>query len=121
MRPTKACVQCRSGKRRCDGVKDAACIQCVRRSLPCSSVALMSTTGSHSPPRTGVDGTSNSPHKTGFTGLVDSNVSSLVYFYFRLIDQKPHSLFHEPSFRASIAKGTVSRTVLLSMMGMCAR
>ncbi|KIH91221.1 hypothetical protein SPBR_01542 [Sporothrix brasiliensis 5110] len=51
----------------------------------------------------------------------DGDLLPLVSLYFRLIDQKPHSLFHEPSFRASIAAGTASRTVLICMMAMCAR
>lgn len=115
MRPTKACVQCRSGKRRCDGVKNAVCIQCARRHLPCS--AAVSTPG-HSPGAgVGVDVNFHMSHQTG----LDDKVSSLVDLYFRRIDQKPHSLFHEPTFRASIAVGTASRTVLLSMMAMCAR
>ena len=115
MRPTKACVQCRSGKRRCDGVKNAACIQCARRHLPCS--AAVSTTG-HSPGAgAGADGNFHVSHQTG----LDDNASSLVDLYFRRIDQKPHSLFHEPTFRASIAARTASRTVLVSMIAMCAR
>ncbi len=34
---------------------------------------------------------------------------------------KPHSLFHEATFKESVAAGTASPAVLLSMMGMSAR
>ncbi|CAK7207119.1 hypothetical protein SEUCBS139899_009927 [Sporothrix eucalyptigena] len=45
----------------------------------------------------------------------------MVDFYFRLINDKPHSLFHEATFRAALVAGTASRTVVLCMMAMCAR
>lgn len=45
----------------------------------------------------------------------------LVDLYFEYIHDKPHSLFHEPSLKGSVLDGTVSRTVLLSMIGLSAR
>ncbi|KAF5590554.1 uncharacterized protein FSUBG_10770 [Fusarium subglutinans] len=45
----------------------------------------------------------------------------LVDLYFRFIHDSPHSLFHEPTFKASVAEGTVSQPVLLAMMGLSAR
>ncbi|KAF7546536.1 hypothetical protein G7Z17_g8373 [Cylindrodendrum hubeiense] len=45
----------------------------------------------------------------------------LVDLYFKFIHDQPHSLFHEPTFKASVVAGTVSQPVLLSMMGMSAR
>ncbi|KAL7765038.1 hypothetical protein ACKLNR_002954 [Fusarium oxysporum f. sp. zingiberi] len=41
--------------------------------------------------------------------------------YFRFIHDSPHSLFHEPTFKASAAEGTVSKPVLLAMLGLSAR
>lgn len=45
----------------------------------------------------------------------------LVDLYFVYIHDKPHTLFHEPSFKASVLDKTVSRPLLLSMMGLSAR
>ncbi|KAF5262559.1 hypothetical protein FOXYS1_6712 [Fusarium oxysporum] len=45
----------------------------------------------------------------------------LVNLYFRFIHDSPHSLFHEPTFKASAAEGTVSKPVLLAMLGLSAR
>lgn len=45
----------------------------------------------------------------------------LVDLYFEYIHDKPHSLFHEPSLKGSVVDGTVSRAVLLSMVGLSAR
>ncbi|CAK7234900.1 hypothetical protein SBRCBS47491_009105 [Sporothrix bragantina] len=112
MRPTKACVQCRSGKRRCDGVKNAACVQCVRRHLPCSAVNWDQHSQSQA---------SEASPGSGYYDFDNEHLPSLVDYYFRFINDKPHSLFHEPSFRASIAAGTASQTVLRCMMAMCAR
>ncbi|KAF5702664.1 hypothetical protein FGLOB1_9478 [Fusarium globosum] len=44
----------------------------------------------------------------------------LVDLYFRFIHDSPHSLFHEPTFKASVAEGTVSKPVLLAMLGLSA-
>ncbi|KAF5680755.1 hypothetical protein FDENT_8316 [Fusarium denticulatum] len=45
----------------------------------------------------------------------------LVDLYFRFIHDSPHSLFHEPTFKASVAEGIVSQPVLLAMLGLSAR
>jgi hypothetical protein len=45
----------------------------------------------------------------------------LVDLYFKFIHDKAHSLFHEQSFKSSVANGTASRHVLLSMIGLSAR
>ncbi|KAL5601529.1 hypothetical protein FOBRF1_009062 [Fusarium oxysporum] len=45
----------------------------------------------------------------------------LVDLYFRFIHDSPHSLFHEPTFKTSAAQGTVSKPVLLAMLGLSAR
>jgi hypothetical protein len=51
----------------------------------------------------------------------DDEILQLVALYFKFMHDKPHALFHEPSFRSSVIDGTVSRPVLLSMMGLSAR
>ena len=45
----------------------------------------------------------------------------LVDLYFRYIHDKPHSIFPEASFKASVVDGTVSQKVLLSMIGLSSR
>ncbi|KAJ4205028.1 hypothetical protein NW759_014694 [Fusarium solani] len=107
MRPVKACLQCRSGKRRCDRTGDLACSQCIQRNLPCSAAinSLQSTQ-----PLLPVVSTRSS-----------EETIHLVDLYFRFIHDQPHSLFHQPSFKASVVAGTASQPVLLSMMGMAAR
>lgn len=56
-----------------------------------------------------------------FTTAGDEEILSLVELYFKFMHDKPHTLFHEPTFRSSVANGTASRQVLLSMMGLSAR
>jgi hypothetical protein len=51
----------------------------------------------------------------------DGETFYLVDLYFRYYNDKPHSLFHEHTFKASVAAGTVSQPVLLAMMGLSAR
>ncbi|KAM0324868.1 hypothetical protein ACHAQA_007834 [Verticillium albo-atrum] len=45
----------------------------------------------------------------------------LVDLYFQFINDQPHSLFHEATFKQSVLEGTVAKPVLLAMMGMSAR
>ncbi|KAF4448405.1 hypothetical protein F53441_8213 [Fusarium austroafricanum] len=61
----------------------------------------------------------NSP--TTFLSHTQDEYMYLVNLYFRYIHDSPHSLFHEPTFKASVADGTVSKPVLLAMMGLSAR
>ena len=61
------------------------------------------------------------PHHAVLAICADPNTLHLVDLYFLYIHDQPHSLFHEPSFKASVASGTVSRIVLLAMMGLSAR
>lgn len=108
MRPVKACLQCRTGKRRCDQVGTSACSQCLQRNLPCSAARDELTESPTSPPLPVLSARS-------------SEEMHLVDLYFRFIHDQPHSLFHEPSFKASVVAGTVSQHVLLGMMGLSAR
>ncbi|KAF3916728.1 hypothetical protein ABW20_dc0106802 [Dactylellina cionopaga] len=48
-------------------------------------------------------------------------IFKLVDLYFDYIHDKPHILFHEPSLKRSVRDGTVSRTVLLSLIAISAR
>jgi hypothetical protein len=115
MRPPKACLQCRSGKRRCDLVETgSACQQCIQRNLSCSAVGAQVEL-QVAPPVTFI------PSPTPVVSCGNEEILQLVDLYFTFMHDKPHTLFHEPSFRSSISDGTVSRQVLLSMMGLSAR
>ncbi|WZH47740.1 Zn2-C6 fungal-type domain-containing protein [Fusarium acuminatum] len=65
------------------------------------------------------------PTKTSLPPILSPHTSNehiyLVDLYFIFLHDKPHTLFHEPTFKASVAEGTVSQPVLLAMMGMSAR
>lgn len=113
MRPLKACLQCRTGKRKCDRNADSAkpCTQCARRRIKCSAT-IASDAGS-SPPLP--EPPKSLPPAPSFEEI------HLVDLYFRFIHNQPHSLFHESSFRQSFMEGRASRPVLLGMMGMSAR
>lgn len=112
MRPPKACFQCRLGKRRCDqSQRDTACDQCLQRDLQCSASASVAGQPLH-------DARIPLPKQES---LFDKDAKYLVDLYFEFIHDKPHTLFHEPSFKASVADGTVSRRLLLSVMGLSAR
>ncbi|KAH8204113.1 hypothetical protein TruAng_001665 [Truncatella angustata] len=112
MRLGKSCLQCRVGKRRCDRTGSSACNQCMQRSLPCSAVAIRREArppaASHTAP-------------LAPTQSDEEEVLHLVDLYFKYMHDKPHTLFHEPTFKASVAAGTVSQPVLLSMIGLSAR
>jgi hypothetical protein len=114
MRPPKACLNCRTSKRRCDRADtSAACSQCVQRNLQCP-------TGITSPQLPRSSAPQDSPRCIQSFHQQEENVY-LVDLYFRFIHDSPHSLFHEPTFKASVAEGTVSKPVLLAMLGLSAR
>lgn len=113
MRPTTACLECRNGKRRCDRAGDSACSQCISRNIRCSAAAApKQPSGPLS-------------IKRSLPPILSPHTSNehiyLVDLYFTFLHDKPHTLFHEPTFKASVAEGTVSQPVLLAMMGMSAR
>ncbi|CAG1971428.1 unnamed protein product [Fusarium graminearum] len=108
MRPPKACINCRAAKRRCDRTDDLSCQPCMTRNIPCSGNADNKSTATR-------------PLAPYPPFNIREEEIYLVDLYFRFIHNSPHSLFHEPTFKASVAQGTVSKPVLLAMMGMSAR
>jgi hypothetical protein len=52
---------------------------------------------------------------------VDRTVLDIVDLYFTFMHEKPHSLFHEATFKAKVRDGTVARAVLLGMLAVSAR
>lgn len=110
MRPVKACLQCRAGKRRCDRVGYSACNQCVHRNLQCSAAVALR----ESRPTLPRPPLLEQCHP-------DKEVLHLVDLYFQFMNDQPHSIFHEPTFKLSVVAGTVSQPVLFGMMGLSAR
>src|SRR6478609_7707847 len=114
MRPPTACLNCRSSKRRCDRAdSSAACSQCVQRNLQCPTTIT-------SPQLPRASEVRDPPRSIQSIHAQDERMY-LVDLYFRFIHDSPHSLFHEPTFKASAAEGTVSKPVLLAMLGLSAR
>lgn len=113
MRPVKACLQCRNGKRRCDPSPSSACSQCLQRNMACSA----DPTNRPTPQSPAVPQALPSVSQTRSS----EEAIYLVDLYFQFIHDQPHSLFHKPTFKASVIDGTVSQTVLLSMLGLSAR
>ncbi|KAK6525956.1 hypothetical protein TWF281_010998 [Arthrobotrys megalospora] len=117
MRTSTACLQCRTGKRKCTpdpGHTNGPCRQCHQRRLPCSQVINRPQQELHSPsPTEAVVEAVKHPYSTEVLNLVD--------LYFDYIHDKPHILFHEPSLKGSVRDGSVSRTVLLSLIAISAR
>ncbi|CEI41727.1 unnamed protein product [Fusarium venenatum] len=113
MRPPTACLNCRTGKRKCDRTANLPCSPCLQRNLPCPGNAE-TTRLSESP-------TAKRPLAPQPQLNIREEEIHLVDLYFRFIHNSPHSLFHEPTFKDTVVQGTVSKPVLLAMMGMSAR
>lgn len=90
---------------------DLCCKQCNQRGLPCSA-----GTGRHDAILPAANEPTSPPPQA-----LETESQHLVDLYFRYMHDKPHSLFHEPSFKLSVVNKAVSRPVLLSMMGLSAR
>ncbi|KAF2189103.1 hypothetical protein K469DRAFT_626977 [Zopfia rhizophila CBS 207.26] len=124
MKVARACKQCRSVKRRC--VKSEAhksCAQCLRRALDCSfsyqHSALQHQSILPNPaPACQVPSTTTST----WVGGLDSDLrDELVELYFRLIHDKPHTLFYQPTLKRQIQNGSVHLAVLYGVLGIAAR
>ncbi|KAF2226208.1 hypothetical protein BDZ85DRAFT_192868 [Elsinoe ampelina] len=115
---SKACHQCRSSKRRCDLVRDQqTCEPCARRSLKCSRSIKSSRSRTLQPAYQ-----SPTPKQSlRLDDLDESVVDEVVGLYFRHIHDKPHTIFHEKTFRASIADKTAPEMNVLAVIGMAAR
>jgi hypothetical protein len=118
MKISTACLQCRTGKRKCSSRRSGdSCNPCLKKKIPCSNQAhgrqLKGQPTAGYPLSQAPCDAIQPPYSEEIIYLVD--------LYFEYIHDKPHTLFHPPSLKASIADGTVSRTVLLSMIGLSAR
>ncbi|KAG8631923.1 hypothetical protein KVT40_001063 [Elsinoe batatas] len=115
---SKACYQCRSSKRRCDLLPDQqTCRPCARRKLICSRSSKSSRSRilqpAHQP--------STPKQSLQLDDLDESVVDEVVGLYFRHIHDKPHTIFHEKTFRASIADKSAPEMNVLAVIGIAAR
>jgi hypothetical protein len=133
---TKACLQCRQGKRRCDRSLGATCTPCNKRGLSCSSASRVKSNSTTlrpavSPPSLGpsshvkeaqctsavsVDGQEDTLASTDQESII-----RLVELYIECIHDKPHSLFHVPTLRADVASQKIDKALLCSILALSAR
>jgi hypothetical protein len=112
MKLGSACLQCRSGKRKCDKALGTACEQCKKRGLQCSSLQRDAPTAALFPSLQASPPSSLPPAEV---------IEELVDLYICYIHNKPHSLFHEPSLRQAARDGTLHHGVLFGIAGISAR
>jgi Fungal Zn(2)-Cys(6) binuclear cluster domain len=112
MKLSSACLQCRSGKRKCDRALGTACQQCKKRGLQCSSLQR------DAPTTTLLPSVQTFPSSSLPRAEI---VEELVDLYICYIHDKPHSLFHEPSLRQAARDGTLHHGVLFGIVGLSAR
>jgi hypothetical protein len=115
----QACAQCRRAKRRCDIPQGLlSCSSCVKRHLSCSLVDIQPLVETTTTPPLHI--TTQSATLSQYS--VEPEIAiDLVDLYIRYMHDKPHALFHEPSLKESVANGSVSQVVLLSILGLAAR
>ena len=120
---TRACRQCRQGKRRCDGPVGETCLPCHKRDLACSAAfnqrpnhALRAAESSNNSSLIGTLETRNAlastDHKT---------VMEVVELYIEYIHDKPHSLFHVPTLRDDVAARNIYTALLCGILALAAR
>ncbi|KUJ16311.1 uncharacterized protein LY89DRAFT_586216 [Mollisia scopiformis] len=117
MKLGSACLQCRQGKRKCEKLEPGtSCQQCLHRQLRCSSSRRISNVPAKLAPQNQIstrdEGDSLPPKET---------ISEIIELYICYIHDKPHTLFHEPSLKASAKNGTLSPAVLFGILGLSAR
>jgi Fungal Zn(2)-Cys(6) binuclear cluster domain len=118
MKLGKACLQCRDSKRKCDRLtSSSSCLQCTRRKLHCS---LLRTVVSNRPLSSFPSPTPVS-QVTSRPSLPATVIEELCELYIKQIHDGPHGLFHEPTLRRDVARGTIPDTILYGIMGLSAR
>lgn len=124
---TRACQQCRSGKRKCNRPVGESCIQCARRKLDCSSTLKPRDKAELRPssrPQIIRDKQSATTHEDAtdvLATLSHETVVGLVDLYIAYIHDKPHSIFHVPTLRADVASKTIDTALLCSILALAAR
>lgn len=112
MKVAKACRECRLAKRKCTVAQPStACEACQRNNNSCSFVS--STRERCLAPR---QLTNNHPSvNTAIDALSETEIISLIDLYLTKVHNRPHSLFHPPSLRASVQTGTIRLALLCAL------
>lgn len=123
---TRACRQCREGKRKCLQPAAAACSPCVKRDLDCSLTLRPKLHPDLRPGSTHlVDPAAQDAIPDTTTGALGSmsqeTLKDLVDLYIRYIHDKPHSLFHVPTLKSDVSSGTIDPGLLCSILALTAR
>jgi hypothetical protein len=129
---TKACFQCRQGKRRCGGSLGATCIPCNKRGLICSSANRVKLGTTLKPAASSsilseiediqcASGASAACEEDTLALTDQETIIELVELYIECIHDKPHSLFHVPTLRADVASQSIDNALLCSILALSAR
>ncbi|KAK6538411.1 hypothetical protein TWF694_011287 [Orbilia ellipsospora] len=120
MRISTACLQCRTGKRKCSPDHTGSpCRQCLQRKQSCSHERNYA--------RHRLDRHIRSPLLSEADPVeavrppYSEEVANLIDLYFDYIHDKPHVIFHEPSFKKGVKEGWATRGLVLCMIALSAR
>ncbi|KAM0341700.1 hypothetical protein ACHAPU_009948 [Fusarium lateritium] len=102
MKRAKSCLQCRESKRKCVPSVNGACGHCQRRHLPCSSLTNQPPTAPES--------------KTHLVAELTENLTiEFAEHYFRHLDGRAHSIFHQHTLRQQLKNKQVGKALLYAI------
>ncbi|KAF4332899.1 hypothetical protein FBEOM_13303 [Fusarium beomiforme] len=104
----RSCLQCRESKRRCVRTSiDSPCHQCQRKKLACTACLA----------REGSSQTPTAPEETHkpFPELTDELATEFVESYLRLLDGRPHSIFHQETLRRQVRNKEIGNSLLYAI------
>lgn len=110
MRTPKACLQCRTTKKKCTLIEyGRPCAQCHRKATPCSyTLPRPSRTPTELKPR-------SSQSVSSEVNISKQIASELLQLYFYYVHDRPHSLFHKRSLQQSLNEGTLNKALLCAV------
>ncbi|KAJ3533831.1 hypothetical protein NM208_g7808 [Fusarium decemcellulare] len=125
MKQPTACRQCRESKRKCirRGAGNA-CVTCLKRRVQCdASLRKYSALQSSLLPKqpSTHDDTLHPSQSKPTLDLSTEVAQELVEHYLIKIHDRPHSLFHPPTLRDEVRRGSINRALLLSICSMGCR
>lgn len=104
---SKACLQCRTTKKKCDRSEyGKPCRLCFQKAIACSYTIPCGTRyRAKLSPRP-------SEAKDVVSSLPRTTLQELLELYFYYIHDRPHSLFHKPTLLQSFSNGSISNALL---------
>lgn len=115
----------RKRRRKCEvAAPDFACTHCLNRGIACS-IGLMKSTPSMSPELFTTSPSYQSMVPDDQEPMMElpplEVCEELTDLYFRYIHDAFHSLFHPPTLKEAVVRGTVPRVILFAVMSLAAR